>query len=80
MTGLMGLLSGLNGYLAGAGTVLVALIITYVKGRLSGARIEREKQAAEQARATDIGHQVDNDVGALTPDQARKDLEKWSGS
>ncbi|MBN9249816.1 MAG: hypothetical protein J0I86_04425 [Mesorhizobium sp.] len=75
---MLALLSGFNGYLAGAGAILIALVVTYVKGRLSGAQRERDKQAAEQSRATDIGHQVDNDVGALPPNQARKDLEKWS--
>lgn len=67
-----------GGYLAGAGAILVAFIAAYVRGRLSGATIERQKRAAEDARARDIRDQVDNDIGAMPADAARKELGKWS--
>jgi len=65
-------------YIIGAGAVLATLIATYVRGRLSGAKLEREKQAAEEARARDIRDQVDSDIGAMPADAARKELGKWS--
>jgi hypothetical protein len=56
----------------GAGVIAVAG--AFIKGRLSGAKIERNKQAAEEAKARDISDQVQNDVGALPADAARKEL------
>jgi hypothetical protein len=46
--------------------------------RRSGAKAERAKQAEREAEARDIADKVDNDVGALPPDEARKELGKWS--
>lgn len=47
------------------------------KQRLTGARLEREKHAAEEAKARDISDQVENDMHALPPDKARKELKEW---
>lgn len=71
------LTGGLTGYLLTAGAAIVALLGVIVKSRLDGARLERAKQAAEDARARDIADQVDNDVGALPPDAARRELKEW---
>ena len=49
-----------------------------VKQRLAGAKAERQKQAASEAKANDIGHQVDNDLSVLTPAQRRERLKEWS--
>ena len=38
---------------------------------------ERAKQAAAEARARDIRDEVQNDVGALTPEQRRERLKQW---
>ena len=65
-------------YINGGGAILAAFVAAYVKGRLSGAKLERQKQAASEAKARDIKDQVDNDVGALPADLARKELGKWS--
>jgi hypothetical protein len=79
MTALLSLLAAkATPYIIGGGAILLAFIGTYVKGRLSGAKLERQKQAASEAEASDISHQVDNDIGALTPAQAREALQKWS--
>ena len=61
-------------YLLGA----AALAFGALKVRQSGINAERQKQAAEEARARDIADAVDNDIGALTPAQARERLGKWS--
>lgn len=46
--------------------------------RLAGAKAERNKQAAAEAEARDIKDQVQNDIGALPADAARKELGTWS--
>jgi hypothetical protein len=49
-----------------------------VAQRRSGAKAERARTAAAEAKARDISDEVQNDVGALTPEQAREALKKWS--
>lgn len=46
--------------------------------RLAGAKAERNKQAAAEAKARDVSDRVQNDVGALPADAARAELNKWS--
>jgi hypothetical protein len=46
--------------------------------RRSGAKAERARTAAAEKAARDISDEVQNDVGALTPEQAREALHKWS--
>lgn len=45
--------------------------------RRSGAKAEKAKQAEREAEARDIADKVDNDVGAMPPAEARKELGKW---
>lgn len=60
----------------GAGVIAVAG--AFIKGRLSGAKAERNKQDAEEAAARDISDQVQNDVGALPADALRKEAKTWA--
>lgn len=60
----------------GAGIVLA--MGAWIKGRLSGAKAERNKQALEDVKARDIADQVDNDIGALPAEKARDELKGWS--
>lgn len=46
--------------------------------RLAGAKAERLRQAAAEAAAGDIADQVQNDIGALPADAARKELRSWA--
>lgn len=46
--------------------------------RLAGAKAERNKQAAEEAKARDISDQVQNEIGALPAVAAREELKSWS--
>jgi hypothetical protein len=46
--------------------------------RRYGAKAERAKQAASEAKARDIADSVDNDLGTLTPEQRREALKTWS--
>lgn len=46
------------------------------KQRRAGAAAVRAEQAAAEQAARDIRDQVDNDLGALTPEQRREELRK----
>ncbi|RUW38972.1 ABC transporter permease [Mesorhizobium sp. M2A.F.Ca.ET.017.03.2.1] len=61
----------------GIGVAIVTAAGAWVHGRISGARKQKEAQAAEEAKARDIADQVDNDVGALPADQVRQELKTW---
>lgn len=49
----------------------------YWQIRRSGARAERDRQARERQKANDVAKRIDNEVGALKPDEARKELKSW---
>jgi hypothetical protein len=69
---------GSNSILIALGGVLVALAAAFFKGRIEGAKTERTKQAEAEVKARDIADQVDNDIGAMPPDAARKELGRWA--
>ncbi len=77
---LLSLVSGGGGLLLGLGGILVALVVAFFKGRSGGVAKERAKQAEREQKARDIASKVDNDVGAIPPADARKELGKWSKS
>ncbi len=43
----------------------------------SGRKAEKAKQAEAELEARDIADRIDNDVGAIPPADARKELRKW---
>lgn len=52
MTALLTLLaSKASTYIVGAGVVIAAFVATYVKGRLSGAKLEKANQVAKEAKS-----------------------------
>lgn len=57
---------------------LIAIIAAFMKGRVDGAKIERASTLAKEAKARDIADEVENDVGVMTPEQVKAELEKWS--
>lgn len=59
---------------------IVAAVGAWLKGRSAGVAAERGRQAEAEANARDVSDQVQNDVGALPPDAARKELDRWSKS
>ncbi len=65
-------------YLIGAAVVIAAFVVTYVKGRLSGASLERTKQAASEAKAKTIADEIDEAIAGRAPDANRKELGQWS--
>jgi hypothetical protein len=71
------LLANLTSLLFAAGGGLVALLVAYLKGRSTGKASEKAKQAAQEQKARDIRDEVQNDIGALPADEARKELGTW---
>ena len=59
------------------GAALIAVILAFFKGRLDGSKLERAKAAEAEREARDIADQVQNDVGALPPEELRKEAKKW---
>ena len=58
--------------------VIVGLVGAFFGGNVRGSRRERDKQAAERLRAREVADEVDNDIGALSPEQQRERLRKWA--
>lgn len=73
---LTGILAQFWPYIVGAVGGLLGFIAIWL--RQSGKKAERAKQAEREAKARDIADKVDNDVGALPPADARKELSKWA--
>jgi hypothetical protein len=72
------LLSGLVPYLIAAGGALIAFFAYGARQRVVGAQRERVAQAEREKAARDVADQVDNDIGAMPPKDAREELRKWS--
>ncbi|TIS41439.1 MAG: ABC transporter permease [Mesorhizobium sp.] len=60
------------------GAGVIAAAGAWFKGRLSGAKAERNKQAAEEAEARTEGQRIDDAVAGRSPDVNRERLGKWS--
>ncbi len=69
--------ANLTSLLFAAGGGLVALLVAYFKGHLAGEAKQKAKQAAQEQKARDIRDEVQNDIGALPADEARKELGTW---
>ena len=65
-------------YILAAGGTVIALFIAFIRGQSAGANKERAKQLQERQEARTIADEVDNDVGAMVPSEARKELSEWS--
>ena len=70
-------MSSLTAILVAALGALAGVVIAYARGRVVGARLERANQAEDEKKARDVADQVDNDVGALPPKDAREELKRW---
>jgi outer membrane murein-binding lipoprotein Lpp len=77
MTALPGFILS-NPTILAIGAAIIGAIGLAFQQRLAGAKAERHKQQVEELAARDIADQVQNDVGALPPDAARKELGTWS--
>jgi hypothetical protein len=66
-----------NPTILAVGAGLIGAIGWGFRQRLAGAKAERNKQAAEEAKARDVADQVDNDIGALPADKVKDELKTW---
>ena len=64
-------------YLVGAAVIIAAFVATYVKGRLSGAKLERDKQAANQLDAIKKRKETDDEIASLGSADVDTRLDKW---
>ncbi|MBN9220406.1 MAG: ABC transporter permease [Mesorhizobium sp.] len=67
-----------NPTVLGVGAAIVVALGWGLRQRLAGERAERTRQAAAEAAARDIASQIQNDIGALPPAAARKELKSWA--
>lgn len=74
---LVALITGANGIFVALGAAIVAALGMYFKGLSAGKASERAKQAAAEAKARDIRDEVQNDIGTIPAEQARKELGTW---
>lgn len=74
------LASSLGKYIIGGVGIGVAVLLGWLRAKASGAKAEREKQAAADAAAVNSAKQVQGQVEALKPDDARAELGTWSKS
>lgn len=65
-------------YLVGAGIVVAAFVATYARAYLKGRKVERQKQAASDAKAKAVADEIDDAIAGRSPDANRKELGKWS--
>jgi hypothetical protein len=79
MTALLSFLAGKAAtYFIGTAIVIGAFVATYVRGRLSGSKAERDKQAASEAKAKTVADEIDDAVAGRSPDANRDALKDWS--
>ena len=71
------LFSGGSSFFIALGGLLIAIMVAFSRGRLSGAKAERTRYAEADIKARDIADEVQNDVGAMPSDTARKELGRW---
>ncbi len=77
MTGVLAFLLG-NPTILAIGAAIIGALGFGFQQRLAGVKAERARQAAAEAVARDIADQVQNDIGALPADQARRELKSWA--
>jgi hypothetical protein len=73
---LLGLLWKFSGYIIAGVGAFVGFLAWRIRERRVGAATERAKREAADRLVNDISDQVDNDIGALTPEQRREALRK----
>lgn len=78
MSFLLGFLATAAGKWAIAGLgFVIALLGAWMKGRLSGAKAERDKQAADQLQAVKDRKVTDDEVNSLPTADLDSRLSKW---
>lgn len=77
MSTLLSLIAGPNSIFLILGGAIIAFFAHGARQRHVGAKLERQKNDAAEKRAREEHDEVQNDIGVLAPDQARKELGTW---
>ena len=59
---------------------IIAMLVAWMRGRVSGAAAERTKQAMKDATSATEGQKIDDAVAGRSPDENRGRLARWSRS
>lgn len=74
------LASSLGKYIIGGVGIGAAVLFGWMRAKASGAKAERDKQAAAETAAVNSAKQVQGQVDQLNSDDARKELGTWDRS
>lgn len=77
MSTLLSLFTGPNPVFFILGGALLASIISYMRGRVTGARAADAKRARDELKAREIRDRAQDEVEMMTPDQQRKEFGEW---
>lgn len=71
---------GADGILYLFGGAVIAALISYMRGRVTGAKLERADQLAKEAKARDVADEIDDAVAGRSPGENRERLKQWRKS
>ena len=78
MDALLSLITGSNSIFLMLGGGLIAVVIAWIRGRMSGARAERDKRAADRLKSMSEAQKIEDAVAGRDPNENRKELGGWS--
>lgn len=78
MDALLSILTGGNSIFIALLGGLAAAVIAWMRGRVTGARAERDRRAAERLKSMTEAQKIDEAVAGRDPADNRKELGKWS--
>ena len=65
------------GWIIGAGVIIVAVGMVFLKGRAEGKRVYREAHEKQEREATERSAEIIKKIQQATPDEVNKKLEKY---
>lgn len=71
-------LSAIWPYILAGGAALIGLLVAFMRGRVTGAQRERDKQARERLEARAEADKIDDAVAGLSDEEVMKRQSKWS--
>jgi uncharacterized membrane protein YdjX (TVP38/TMEM64 family) len=74
------LMFGADGILYLLGGAVITALISYMRGRVTGAKLERADQLAKEAKARDVADEIDDAVAGRSPGENRERLKQWRKS
>lgn len=78
MDALLSLLTGGNSIFLALGGGLIAVFVAWMRGRVTGARAERDKQASDRLRARTEADKIDDAIAGRDPQINRQKLREWT--